>query len=102
MYPQEERVAICAMRTTMAIGTSRGMHLTKGENVQVQGNAYKLLGIIQSHAPNATAQQLVTNNVNAAALDGATEKMIEKDLAMALVDGLCHGNWPWTDYKAHD
>lgn len=56
--------------------------------------AYQLLGILQSYAPNASAQVKCTQIYNEAMAGGqhrATLVMVE-----ALHDGLKFGNWPWT------
>lgn len=61
-----------------------------------QSNAYRLLGILQSHAPTATEQQMCTELTWKAESDGATHEDIEKMLVGVLSDGLNYGNWPWS------
>lgn len=53
-------------------------------------NAQHLLVVLQSHAPNASAQQLCTTIHNR-----TPSRERERTLAFALIDGLRYGNWPW-------
>lgn len=61
----------------------------------MNANAYTLLGVLQSHAPNGSAQQLCASMVHQAERSMVSDLGIEKMLANAIADGLNHGNWPW-------
>jgi hypothetical protein len=63
-------------------------------------NSYWLLGILQSHAPTGKEQAQLTDLYNQMRADGVDEVDLQEQLAGILLDGLRHGNWPWTDYKA--
>jgi hypothetical protein len=60
-----------------------------------QSNAYKLLGILQNHAPTGKEQQCCSELANAMEADNLSELQMETLLAGCLLDGLQHGNWPW-------
>lgn len=60
-----------------------------------QSNAYKLLSILQSHAPTGSAQQECAELVSDMELAGDGAKDIELALAQCLVDGLKYENWLW-------
>lgn len=55
-----------------------------------------LINVLSHHAPDEKAEDAIAEMVAKARADGASEELIEKYLAMALVDGLVHGTWPWT------
>lgn len=56
--------------------------------------AYRLLGILQSYAPNADAQLLCVRIYNDAMAEGSHRAALV--MVEALHDGLKFGNWPWT------
>lgn len=56
----------------------------------------RLLGMVQSYAPDADARASCADLVRTMQRDGQTEDEIVLALASLLVDGLRHGNWPWT------
>jgi hypothetical protein len=53
-------------------------------------NAYKLLAILQSHAPTGKDQVICANVYNR-----TPEVEQERTMVNALADGLNYGNWPW-------
>lgn len=57
-------------------------------------NAYALLGIIQSHAPDLKAQEQVSQTYNNVLREASVT--LEVYMAGMLYDGLAFGNWPWT------
>ncbi len=57
-------------------------------------NAYKLLGILQDHAPNGIAQEQCSKLFRDASLEPNTD--VELCMVSALYDGLVSGNWPWS------
>ena len=59
------------------------------------GNAYKLLEILQSYAPDRCAQQQCAELVQEMEADGLSENEMVSRLAGALLDGLTYGNWLW-------
>lgn len=63
---------------------------------------HDLVGIVQHYAPTSTEQGMVSHILNMAALDGASERDQHLLLAGMLVDGLRHGNWPWTSHRTAD
>jgi len=56
-----------------------------------------LLQIVQGYAPDAKAQQKVSEMKWAMEAEGCSDNFIVKAFAGTLVDGLAHGNWPWTE-----
>lgn len=56
---------------------------------------YTLLGLLQSYAPNGSAQSACADLYHSAHTAGATPKEIELTLVGAINDGLRYGNWPW-------
>lgn len=73
-----------------------------------QKNSYILLGIIQGHAPTASAQALMSIRYNeictqiALDFESGHELQTEKAMAGILNDGLSHGNWPWSDFTVRN
>lgn len=59
-------------------------------------HAYTLLGVLLAHAPDRSAQAVTSAWYNRIQADGAYGGTLEMTVAGALVDGLRHGNWPWT------
>lgn len=68
----------------------------------MQTNAYKLLGILLSHAPTSKEQGFMSARYNEITFQIARdfetnhELELEKAMASMLNNGLQHGNWPWT------
>lgn len=60
-----------------------------------EDNAYNLLMILQSYAPDGIAQQKCANAYNEAIADGTTGNKLVALLAGYLIDGLTYGNWLW-------
>jgi hypothetical protein len=58
-------------------------------------NMNKLLMVLQSYAPDASAQQTCSRIVHELQRCGESDREIDLTLAGCLVDGLRHGNWPW-------
>lgn len=63
-------------------------------------NKNRLLMVLQSYAYDAAEQQRCSEMLWAAEADHMNEKSLELILASAIVDGLRHGNWPWTIAKS--
>ena len=77
--------------------TAGGRKLRGGYQMQERDIAYQLLGILQHYAPTSREQEICTKIYNDAQRHGATHPELIKMLGYALVDGLAHGNWPWTE-----
>lgn len=61
-----------------------------------EDNKYKLLSILQSHAPNSEAQKKVTDYYHTLLRENkSNDKEVELQLAGAIFDGLSYGNWLW-------
>ena len=60
---------------------------------------YQLLSMLQSYAPNGTAQNDCTRLLHELEGDELTERQIVRALAAWLLDGLDHGNWPWIGWS---
>jgi hypothetical protein len=60
-----------------------------------EANAYKLLGVLLSHASDRDEQAVTSAWYNRAQEQGAHGRQLELACASALIDGLRHGNWPW-------
>lgn len=56
---------------------------------------YRLLGILQEHAPTGTEQQFCVEMVQHMQRDHCTSEQVEMYLAEAIVSGLRYDNWPW-------
>jgi hypothetical protein len=57
--------------------------------------SYYMIGILQSHAPNGPAQQLVAQVYSDMKADNFSENQMQSELAGLLKDGLDYGNWIW-------
>ena len=68
--------------------------------MDAQGNAYKLLGILQSYAPTGKEQQLCSDVVAAMEKDGFSENGLVLGLTGYIRDGLLWGSWPWKKHNA--
>lgn len=55
-----------------------------------------LLVILQDYAPDPEAREANEATVRAMYADGMTDRGVVQTLAEYLIDGLKHGNWPWT------
>lgn len=64
--------------------------------------SYQLLGILMEYAPNGDAQFECSQLRNSMIADGMSEDEVVRQLAGVLVDGLSHGNWPWTALRGGD
>lgn len=56
---------------------------------------YKMLGILQSYAPDGAARQQCAEVLQQMEADHASPEQIVSYFAGALVDGLNYGNWLW-------
>lgn len=56
---------------------------------------YDLLSILQAFAPDADAQQKVTEMYNKIIQSNGYTKPAVRYMTNALYYGLTHGNWPW-------
>lgn len=68
----------------------------------VREHAQKILGIIQSLAPDGPAQFKATQMYWQAEKDGASDLDLLKTVTNTLADGLNHDNWPWKVTVDHD
>jgi hypothetical protein len=60
-----------------------------------EANAYKILGILLTHARDRAEQIACSAWYNRIQEQGAHGSALEVACASALIDGLRHGNWPW-------
>lgn len=68
-----------------------------------QRHATSLLAILQDYAPNGPAQQKCTELLwSLQETWGANYDKINECMTGALIDGLRHGNWPWSSYSMQD
>jgi hypothetical protein len=58
-------------------------------------HAQKLLGIIQSFAPNGAAQEVAAQVYREADAKFPTDLELVRAMTNVLADGLNYGNWPW-------
>ncbi len=58
-----------------------------------------LLGVLFDYAPDGPAQEQCVGMVWRAEAEHAKTEEITAMLADALLNGIRHGNWPWTDFK---
>ena len=65
---------------------------------QSQQHKQALLGVLFDYAPDGPAQEQCVKMVWQAEADHAKTEEITAMLAGALLNGIRHGNWPWTDF----
>lgn len=68
----------------------------------MNGNANKLLAVLQDYAPTGSAQQKCSQLIGELFAKGLTSREIDAALASAIVDGIRYGNWPWTEFKKQE
>lgn len=66
------------------------------KGLTMNSNTSKLLAVLQDYAPTGYAQQKCSEMVGEMFKDGLTTREIDAALAASIVDGIRHGNWPWT------
>lgn len=60
-------------------------------------NAYILLGVLQSYAPDGEAQATCARFYWNIHKNGTSQKEVVTALAEAISEGLRHNNWPWSE-----
>jgi len=64
-----------------------------------QYRGYILLGVLQSYAPSAAAEDLCRAIHTKMVTNDEPDSVIESQTVSAIRDGLVYGNWPWDDLR---